>query len=367
MLEVKGLSSKAGGFSLDDISLTVEGSQCHVIVGPTGSGKTMFLESIIGFRKALEGVILLDGKDIKDTPVEKRGFSYVPQDLAIFPHLTVEENILYGLKVRRSKDSGFRALTIELIDALRIRHLLKRATENLSGGERQRVALARALAPGYRYLLLDEPLSSLHEGMKRELWFLLKELQQKYRFTMLMITHDMEEAFFLGDTISIMINGKIHQTGRKRDIYHNPETLDVARFLGIRNLFEAEVIDTCSETLNIYCAELNTNLTVLRDAALPPDANVKENDKLIAGIRSEEVMILRHGYQRQNQDNLLRGMVLDVFEKGASHTILFLPERSQKGVEIEVPNYAFQKLNLRKKQDTIISLKGENIFLIRPA
>ena len=172
MLEVAELSVRAGGFSLSDISLEVYPSSCHVLLGPTGSGKTLLLESIIGLRNPDKGKILLDGSDITGCPAERRGLAYVPQDLALFPHLTVRENILYPLRIRGSKQNADNGIVRELIESLDIRHVLDRPVSNLSGGERQRTALARAVASGCRTLILDEPLSALHQSLKRELWFL---------------------------------------------------------------------------------------------------------------------------------------------------------------------------------------------------
>ncbi len=329
MLELRDITVRAGSFSIENISLNINDTHCHIIVGPTGSGKTLLLETIAGLRRPDRGEILLDGMEIKELPPEKRGISYVPQDIAIFPHLSVEKNILYGVKKTRTLDSRGIDYVMELVEAVGIKHLLKRSTVNLSGGESQRVALVRALAPGYRFLLLDEPLSALHEGMKKELWFLLKELQQKYKLTMLMVTHNMEEAFFLGESISIMVNGRILQTGRKRDIYHMPGTIEVARFLGIRNLFNAEIVGIKDNKLSVYCNDLNTILTI-------PDhgrGSFRKGTRVLAGIRSEEVMILRPRYQKQKQDNLIYGTINEIHEKGASHTVLFVPENSPTTVQ----------------------------------
>ncbi|HHT9120377.1 MAG TPA: ABC transporter ATP-binding protein [Candidatus Hypogeohydataceae bacterium YC41] len=360
MLELKNVSLKIDSFLLDNIRLLVQDNQCHIICGPTGSGKTLLLESIVGFRRPQRGEILLDGRDIQDLPVEKRGISYLPQDLAIFPHLNVKENIFFSLKIRKIEDKEHNDLVYDLIDAVGIKHLLHRSVENLSGGERQRVALVRALASGYKLLLLDEPFSALHEAMQRELWFLIKKLQKRYRLTIIMVTHDLEEAFFLGDVISILINGRIHQTGPKKDVYHQPKTVETARFLGIKNLFNAEVTDIKNGTLSIYCNDLNTQLDVHTNSNL----NFKKGAKLIAGIRAEEVMILRPDLLRENQDNLLKGVILESFEKGATYTIMFMSEKSSNLLEIEIPNYAFRKLNISAGKEVTTSIRRENIFLI---
>lgn len=361
MIEIEGLTLQIKDFSFNDVSLTVQTGSCHVIIGPTGCGKTTLLEAVIGLRKLQKGRIILDGKDIADLPVHKRSFSYVPQDLAIFPHFTVEENVFYGIRHSSISNKIERYdAALELVGSLGIGHLLKRKSVNLSGGERQRVSLARALAPGYRYLLLDEPLSALHEGMKKELWFLLKAMQKKYGFTILMVSHDMEETFFLADQISVMIDGKIRQSGIKEDIYNMPSTGEVADFFGIKNLFKAEVAETHGAFASIYCPELSATLVVLsgRLTAFTQGVSVK------AGIRPEEIMILRPDRDSREKENILHGEIADIFEKGSSHLIIFKPEQAEKTIEIEVPKYAFRKLVIEKGRGAVIALKAENIFLV---
>lgn len=359
MLEIRGVSVNAGDFCLRDISFVVKGFTTHVIIGPTGSGKTTFLETIIGLRMPDRGKILLDGMDIIDIPVEKRGFSYLPQDLCLFPHLTVKDNILYGLNMKGIKDKGF---VDSLIDTLRISHLMERKITNLSGGEKQRVALARALAGGNRYLLLDEPLSSLHAGLKRELWYLLKRLNETYKLTTIMVTHDIEEASFLADTMSVMIDGRIHQTDTGSNIYRYPDDIEVANFFGINNLFNAEIEKIEDGIMYTKCQELNTTL------ALPITSRTgtyKTGDQIIAGIRAEDVLILRHEYIRDGQENLLKGEITGIYEKGSGYIVLFSPSIAKKTIEIDVPDYAFRKLKVRKGSSVSITLKYENIFLIK--
>lgn len=355
MLEIKDVSIRAGEFAVKGISLNVEDSACYVIIGPTGSGKTIFLEAIMGFKKLISGEIRLGKKNITDMPAEQRGISYLPQDLALFPHLNVKENILYGLKIKGITDRQYFDLADDLIDTLGIKHLLNRVTHNLSGGERQRVALVRAIATGNKYLLLDEPFSALHEGMKSELWFLLKELQERYRLTVLMVTHDVEEAFLLADTISIMINGRLEQTGKKEEVYRYPATIDAAEFFGIRNLFDAEITD--KENI-VRCKELNAELFV--KASLN---HRSKNFKI--GIRAEDIMILRTGRTITGQDNIIEGIITDIFRKGATDIVLLKPQNSKRIIEIEMPFYAFQKLDIKKGLSAGVILKAECIFCLQ--
>jgi len=362
MFELRNLAAKAGTFSLSDISLTIAGGSCHVIVGATGSGKTLLLESILGLRKLSRGSILLGGRDITNQPLEKRNISYVPQDLALFPHLTVEDNIRYGLRMRGIKDPEHARMVERLMESVGITELSHRSIGNLSGGERQRVALVRAIAAGNRHLLLDEPFSALHQGLRRELWFLLKELQQTWNLTVLMVTHDMEEAFFLGDRVSVMIEGTIRQTGAAREVYERPADMAVARFFGIRNIFPGRVRAQSGSALHVTCDSLGTELTIPPGAALRPAG--KPGAPCTVGIRPENVMVLKADRPSRVQDNLLTGILTDILIKGASHTLLFRPAETATVVELEVPDYALKKLQLQAGDCISIFFKGESLFLL---
>lgn len=362
MIEIKDITVRMKGFSIKDVSLTIQTGSCHCLIGPTGCGKTTFLEAILGLRRPQKGTVLLDGKDITDLPMHERGFSYVPQDLAIFPHLSVEENIVYGIRhstVSSKHDRYDEA--IKMANSMGIAHLRKRKAINLSGGERQRVALARALAPGHRYLLLDEPFSALHEGMKRELWFLLKELQKKYGFTILMVSHDMEETFFLADYVSVMIDGVIHQTDKKDVVYQYPSNLEVAGFFGIKNIFDAEITGIEGSNYMLYCEALNTKILLPIDGI---DKNRQLGEKITFGIRAEDVMILRPGFKGKD-NNLLTGIIAAIYHKGSSSLAMFMPDNSSITIEINIPDYARAKLNIRESMPVTTSLRSERIFVLR--
>ena len=362
MLELESVTIRAGGFLLENISLTAKKGQCHIIAGPTGSGKTLLLETIIGFMKPVSGTVSLAGSDLDGVNIEQRRISYVPQDPSVFPHLSVKQNIFYGLKY----DAGNKdpALALQLARDMKIEHLFDRSSVNLSGGEQQRVVLVRALAPGNRYLLLDEPFSSLHESLKKDFWFQLKELQSRYNLTIIMVTHDFEEAFFMGDTISLLINGRIQQTGSPQEIYRNPSTLEAARFMGIKNLFAAEVLDIDEQSIRIYSKDIGSELVV--PAGTTPHAKkLVRGEKILAGIRSEEVMIQRSKHRQQHQGNCIKGTITHIFSKGAMHTIFFSSHNGVGRIEIELPNYALHKLQLSVGDIQVVLLPGENIFFLK--
>lgn len=366
MLEVVDLSARAGTFVLSNVSLTVLPSSCHVILGPTGSGKTLLLESVIGLRNPQTGRVILEGKDITCLPLEQRGLSYVPQDLALFPHMTVRQNILYPIRIRGGKQNFENGIVEELIDSLGIGRLLDRSVKNLSGGERQRTALARAVASGCKYLILDEPLSALHESLKKELWYLLKDLQKRYHLAILMVTHDLEEAFFLGDTISIFIDGKLHQQGNKREVYRYPRSVTVANFLGIRNLFRSEIIKIMGNAVTVYSGEIGTTLTISLEGLVLRDKNtsIVKGAEFILGIRSEDIEILPLEHVAQNSCNLIKGIVLEVFENGAFLTIMVEPVNLENLIEITITKGLYKKLNLCAKQVCYFYLPEDRLFLV---
>ncbi len=282
----------------------------------------------------------MEDKEITDLPIERRGLSYVPQDLALFPHMTVRENILYPVRIRGNRQDIENGIVQELVDSLGIRHLLDRSVQNLSGGERQRTALARAVASGCKYLVLDEPLSALHESLKKELWYLVRDLQSRYDLAILMVTHDLEEAFFLGDTISIIIDGTLHQQGSKAEVYHCPASIEVARFLGIGNLFQGTVESRTRDYLSIYCKEIGT---ALRASTRARTSTTADRASVVAGIRSEDVLIVMPGDQGLSEINVLEGTIRDVYENGAARTIIVTCAPYSTSLEVIVTPWHVQR------------------------
>lgn len=362
MLEVSNLTVRAGSFLLNNVSLTVAPSSCHAIVGATGSGKSLLLESIVGIRHPLSGSIALNGRDITDLPIEQRYISYVPQDLALFPHLSVRENILFGARVRGIQDDVHGALVERLVASVGIGSLLDRSVTNMSGGERQRVALVRALATGNRFLLLDEPFSALHEGLRRELLFVLMELHKMHGLTVLIVTHDTEEAFFLSDTMLVLLGGEVRQSGAVRVIYERPASLDVAHYFGIRNLFTATVTDIGERESIVVCPSLKTDLRLRHPVS---HSNLPARGvPCTVGIRAENVMIVRPDREHKIHDNLIHGSVSKIFMRGTSHTVLFTPIGNGPPVEIDVPDYAFRKLAIQEEAPVSIFFKAESLFIL---
>ncbi|KSW12098.1 molybdenum ABC transporter ATP-binding protein [Pyrodictium occultum] len=209
MITVRNLRVELGGFTLTIPRLEVREGEYLVVMGASGVGKTVLLHALAGFIKPAEGEILVDGRDVTSLPPEERGFAYVPQDYGLFPHMTVYENIAFGLRARRCPGEDVDRRVRGVAGVLGIEHLLDRRPAELSGGERQRVALARALAVEPRLLLLDEPTANIDPGNRVRVRAFIRELREKLRFTAVHVTHDIVEALELGDSIACMERGRL--------------------------------------------------------------------------------------------------------------------------------------------------------------
>ncbi len=225
-------------WALRDISFQAEKGEFVTVVGPSGSGKSTLLKNIAGILLPTKGKIVLDGKDITNQPPERRNVGYVPQNQALFPHLTVWENIEFGLKARKWSKERRTQRVEELATLGGLEELLERRPSQLSGGQRQRVALLRALASYPRLLLLDEPLSNLDAQLRENLALYLKELQRTFGITTIMVTHDLEEAKILADTIVVMNEGELLQAGSPIEVLRCPRSLKVAKILDLKNVYE---------------------------------------------------------------------------------------------------------------------------------
>lgn len=209
MLEIRGLLVRAGGFTLSIDRLSVGRGEYMVVMGPSGVGKTLLLYTITGFMKPVRGSIVIDGVDVTGLPPERRGVAIVPQEYALWPHMTVYENIAYGLRLRGVRGRELEERVRGIAERLGIEGLLHRKPSTLSGGEKQRVALARALVVEPKLLLLDEPTASLDPGHRFMVWRLLRRLHGELGFTALHVTHNIAEALYLGDRIAYMEEGRL--------------------------------------------------------------------------------------------------------------------------------------------------------------
>ncbi len=244
MIAVEKLCLRAGEFRLREVSFRIERGEYFILLGPTGCGKTLLVEAICGLNTPEGGQIHVDGADVTHTDPAQRRIGYVPQDYALLPFKTVAQNIAFGLEAHGLDKASIRERVDAIFEMLDIGHLRGRFPARLSGGERQRVALGRALAIKPDVMVLDEPLSALDEGTCRDLMARLKELHAQLNTTFIHICHRVEEALTLGDTLAIMRDGRLEQTGTPDEVFSQPRSLFVADFLQLPNLMKGEVRET---------------------------------------------------------------------------------------------------------------------------
>ena len=233
---------------LNNINLYIKDKEFLTLLGPSGCGKTTTLRLIGGFLTPTSGDVLFDGKRINDVPPHKRAVNTVFQSYALFPHMNVEKNVAYGLRVRRMDKASIEKRVREMLELVQMADFAKRMPSQLSGGQRQRIAIARALAPEPELLLLDEPLGALDLQLRRQMQLELKRLQKKLGITFVYITHDQEEAINMSDRIAVMRGGRFEQLGTPEEIYDEPKTHYVAQFIGRSTILSGKVESVGKDT-----------------------------------------------------------------------------------------------------------------------
>ena len=255
-VSILGVLKDFGNFrAVDDVSIEIRSNEFFTLLGPSGCGKTTLLRMLAGFEAPSAGRILLDGADISALPPNKRPINTVFQNYALFPHMTVAENIGFGLKMLGKPAAEIASTVDEMLRLVRLEHAGNRAVTQLSGGQQQRVALARALAPRPKLLLLDEPLSALDLKLRKSMQIELKRLQQETEITFIFVTHDQEEALTMSDRIAVMNGGKVLQIGSAHEIYEHPADRFVAGFIGETNFLEGELTGSAdgAGTVHLRC------------------------------------------------------------------------------------------------------------------
>jgi ABC-type Fe3+/spermidine/putrescine transport system ATPase subunit len=357
MLEVESLSVVAGDFRLRNIDLLVAEGECHAVLGPSGAGKSTLLNAVLGILPPLEGRIQLNGADITRQPIELRGLGYVPQQIGLFPHLSVRDNISYSARARGLPAAQFRALMEKLVEATGIGNLLERFPLTLSGGERQRVALVRALTSRPRLVLLDEPFTSLNQSLRRELWRLLRELQQQQRLTVLLVTHDLTEAYFLADRISVLMDGRIRQTGDKTTVYRLPATRDIAHFLGVNNLWEGIVISQEGGRLTVECPTIGIE-THFPAGSNPPPLQTR----VTVGILAEHVVLRDADHPPKPHEHILTGSIR-LLDFGPRWLVQFHHVASELVLELHINRRTAELFGLTNEQTGItVGLPDSALF-----
>ena len=355
-LNIESLTVSLGKFRLKNISLSCNKGEYHILMGPTGSGKSSLIKSILGLNVILNGSIRLNERDITNDPPEHRRMGYVPQNYALFPHLNVEKNIRFGLKAQKISPRDADSIINRLCGILGIEKLRKRNVLSLSGGEKQKVALGRTLAAQPEIILLDEPFSSIDEGAKRTLWFELKRIINEVGVTALHITHNLEEAYTLGERLSVLINGDLVQSGLKQEIFEQPSTEDVARYLNYRNIFSG-VAEPHPEGTSIH----------LDHFRLIVGKKIQEGTKVNLCIRQQDIKIIREGSSVKDslKRNIFAGEIVALFPLPESCLLWFKIAGSPKryDFELKLPAYIPLRHNISPGKKIQVAIWEPNIIL----
>ncbi len=348
MMTLEDITYSIGDFSIKNVSLTVKKNEYFVLLGPTGAGKTILLELIAGFRIPQAGRIILYGRDVTFNPPEKRNVGFVYQDYALFPHMTVEDNIAFGLKVRKFSEAEIKRRVKELMKLIGISHLKNRYPQSLSGGEQQRVSLARALAINPKILLLDEPLSALDPQTRETLRSELKKIHETQDVTTIHVTHDQSEAMILADRVGVIMNGKIIQVGKPKDLFNKPKSESVAVFLGAKNVLRGKILSNEGGVATID----------VEGHKIYAITDIKEGDVNII-IRPENIVLSRTPL-KSSARNTFEGNVVNIIDMGP-----FLDVEISNGLRVFITKQSASDLGLKVGEKVYASFKATATHISR--
>jgi ABC-type sugar transport system ATPase subunit len=345
MLEVKDLCAQLGSFSLNAISFDVQDGEYFVLLGPTGAGKTVFLESVAGLNPVSSGQIWIKSRDVTSLNLEKRKIGFAYQDYTLYRHLSVRDNISFGLMWRNKTQREIERAVDRVVEFLGLENLLGKRAVSLSGGESQKIALARSIAIEPDLLLLDEPLSAMDLESKEIAEGQLKYLHNHLRLTTIHVTHDFEEAIALGDRIAVMMGGRIVQIGTPDQVFRYPNSELVARFLIARNIFEGEVQDG-SDGQSVFSldGEKLAVITTLRG-------------KRHASIRPEDILISR-GPLNSNNINSLSGTITRISDRGS---VVYVRVNVPPELTCLILHRSLEEIGLEEGQKVFIAFKVSTV------
>jgi ABC-type Fe3+/spermidine/putrescine transport system ATPase subunit len=327
-VRVRGVTKRfADVTAVDDVSLSIQRGEFFSLLGPSGCGKTTLLRLIGGLETPTAGTIAINGADMTEVPAHRRPVNLVFQQYALFPHLSVAENVGFGLRYQGLPRAAQAARVAETLALVRLSGLDRRRPDQLSGGQRQRVALARALALGPQVLLLDEPLSALDRMLREEMQVELKGLQRRVGITFLLVTHDQEEALALSDRVAVMHGGRVEQVGAPAEVYDAPATPFVASFLGASNFWSAQVRAVSGEGLALALPG-GAGL----DVRIPPGRTFAPGETVRLLVRPEKLTLAAAAPER---GPALPVTVGDRIYQGASTTWILSDERGERFVVYE--------------------------------
>ena len=287
IISFRNISKRWGqAVGVDNVSLDIEPGEFFALLGPSGCGKTTLLRMLAGLEVPTEGHIYIDGQDMGEIPPNRRAVNMVFQSYAVFPHMSVADNVAYGLKIDGVPQPERDKRVQEALDLVQLGHLAGRMPDQLSGGQRQRVALARALIKKPKVLLLDEPLSALDAKLREAMRFELSQLQRKVGITFIMVTHDQDEALAIASRIAVMNKGSIAQLGTPSDLYEFPASRFVADFIGSVNMFEGTLVDDKPDEATVACPELEPHRV-----HVPHSVAGQEESPVWVAIRPEKMTL----------------------------------------------------------------------------
>lgn len=308
-IRIENVTKKFSDFiAVNNVSLDIYKGELFSLLGGSGCGKTTLLRMLSGFESPTEGRVWIDGQDMTGVPPYERPVNMMFQSYALFPHMTVEQNVGYGLKHDKLTDAQRRDRVKQMLDLVQLSQFAGRKPHQLSGGQRQRVALARALSKQPKVLLLDEPLGALDKKLREHTQFELVNLQEKLGVTFIVVTHDQEEAMTLSTRIGVMNLGEIVQVGTPKDIYEYPNSKFVAEFIGNVNMFQGRMIEDLPDRVRIESPELGGTIFIDHGVSSAPDV------MLWAAVRPEKINI---SLERPDQsDNVAHGVVKEIAYMG---------------------------------------------------
>ena len=353
-IEVKNLVKTYGDvYALKNVDLNIADGEYFVLLGPSGGGKTTLLRSIGGFIRPDSGTVDIKGKNVDDLPPDKRPTSMVFQGFALFPHMSVSENIGYGLKLQSIEKDIIETKVNRMMDLVGLTGLSKRKPHELSGGQQQRVQLARALILENDVLLLDEPLSALDAQLRKDMCIELKRLQKTVGISFVHVTHNQEEAMSVADRIAIIADGEMIEQGTPKEIYSNPRKKFTAEFIGEKNIFNGKILEFTKEKIIVDID--GASIEVVNN-----NYNIIKNQNVSLSIKSESIQITKDKDTKpKNQKNSIKGNVSEITFLGQFVRYLVL---LNSGQEIQVRSY--EEVNYINLNDAVkLSWKIEDFLL----